>query len=391
MVVADLTHAYHPTSGGIRTFIDLKRRFLLEHTEHRHVLVAPGDATRVERGERWTTYFVKAPRLPGGSTYRFWLRPDGLRAALDDARPDVVELNTYYAPAEHRAAFAWRDAQRATGRPAFATVHYHTDFAESYVGTYTRPVVGPLATPLVSAGRRYVRRVLSRADAVMTLAPMFVRQLAGFGVPDVTLVPQFVDLDHFSPDRRTDAVRERIGLPPGGLFLLYFGRLDSEKHPQTLLDTVERLPSDLKPTLVMAGDGPMREELEALAHTRKRLVVLPYLTDRAVLAETLASADIYVTAGPHEVAAFSVVEAQASGQPVVGVAAGGLLDRVDDATGALVPVDDSAAMAEAVQRVAADRNAFAQRARAHAEAHYSWLRCYETVVARYEQLLAEGT
>ena len=32
MTVCDLTHAYHPTSGGIRTFIDLKRRYLLEHT-----------------------------------------------------------------------------------------------------------------------------------------------------------------------------------------------------------------------------------------------------------------------------------------------------------------------------------------------------------------------
>lgn len=41
-------------------------------------------------------------------------------------------------------------------------------------------------------------------------------------------------------------------------------------------------------------------------------------------------------------------------------------------------------------RIAADRDAFARRARAHAEAHYSWLRCYETVVGRYERLVADG-
>lgn len=388
MVVADLTHAYHATSGGIRTFVDLKRRYLLEHTDHTHVLVVPGETDRIERGDRWLTLTVAAPRLPGGSTYRFWLREAGLKRALAYAAPDVVEMSTYYAPAEHRAAYAWRRSARRAGRRAFATIHYHTDFAESYVQTYTRPIIGPLATPLTAAARRYVRSVLGRADDVMTLAPMFVRQLRTFGVDDVALVPQFVDLDHFSPARRTPAVRERLSLAPDALFLLYFGRFDSEKHVETLLEMVDRLPATLSPTLVLAGDGPMRPQLEARASQSDRLVVLPYLSDRRALAEMLASADLYVTAGPHEVAAFSVVEAQAAGQPVVGVALGGLLDRVDDTIGALVPVDDSAAMAEAVTRIAADRDGFSSRARAHAEAHYSWLRCYEVILARYDALLA---
>lgn len=391
MVVADLTHAYHATSGGIRTFVDLKRRYVLEHTRGRHVLIVPGAADSVEHGDRWSTYTVAARTLPGGSTYRFWLRTGGLREALDDAAPDLVELNTYYATAEYRAAYGWRRARRRADHDARVTVHYHTDFAESYVRTYTRPAIGPLEPPLTAAARHYVRRILAEADAVMTLAPMFVEQLARFGVPDVELVPQFVDLDHFSPARRSPATRTRLGLPADGLLLLYFGRFDSEKHVDVLLRAVERLPEALRPTLAMAGDGPLRGDFERHAETSTRVVVLPYLTDRQAVADLLATADVYVTAGPHEVAAFSVVEAQASGLPVVGVAAGGLLNRVDDATGALVPVDDDAAMADAVARIAADRDAFARRARAHAEAHYSWLRCFETVFARYAALgVADG-
>lgn len=386
MVVADLTHAYHATSGGIRTFVDLKRRYVLEHTQGHHVLVVPGETNRVERGERWSTYTVAAPTLPGGSTYRFWLRSGGLQAALADAAPDLVELNTYYAPAEYRAAYAWRRATRLARRSAYVTVQYHTDFAESYVRTYTRSAVGPLARPLTVAARRYVRSILDRADAVMTLAPMFVRQLDRFGVHHVELVPQFVDLDHFTPAKRSLALRERLGVPAQGLFLLYFGRFDSEKHVETLIRATDRLPATLQPTLVMAGDGPLRGNLEAQAAASDRLVVLPYFSDREAVAATLASADLYVTAGPHEVAAFSVVEAQASGLPVVGVASGGLLDRIDATTGALVPVDDDQAMAMAIARIAADRDAFSARARAHAEAHYSWLRCFEAVFARYRAL-----
>ena len=390
MVICDLTHAYHERSGGIRTFIDLKRRYLLEHTDHAHVLIRPGAEARVERGERWTTVHVPAPPLPGGSTYRFWARSGSLRRALAEADPDVVELNTYYAPAEYRAAFAHRKAARARGRRTFTAVHYHTDFADSYVRAYTRPVVGPLSGPLTRAARRYVRSVLGRADAVMTLAPMFAAQLRSFGVEDVTLVPQFVDLEHFSPVHADPALRADLGVAPGGLMLLYLGRFDSEKHVGMLLDAAERLPEALEPTLVLAGDGPLRPEIEAHAAGNRRLRVLPYVTDRDRLAAMLASADLYVTAGPHEVAAFSVVEAQAAGLPVVGVASGGLLDRVTPEVGALVPVDDDAAMAAEVARIAADLEAFRRRARAHAEAHYSWLRCFETVLAEYEALFGEG-
>ena len=388
MTVCDLTHAYHETSGGIRTFIDLKRRYLLEHTDHHHVIIRPGPEARVEGGDRWTTLHVPAARLPGGSTYRFWTQTGPLRRALADVEADVVELNTYYAPAEYRAAYAYREASRTRGRRTVATVHYHTDFADSYVQAYTKPVVGPLSGLLTKTARRYVRSILGRADAVMTLSPMFVRQLQGFGIDGAVLVPQFVDLEHFSPAKADPALRADLGVAPDGLMLLYLGRFDSEKHVATLLDATERLPDDLCPTLVLAGDGPMRPQIEARASESHRFHVLPYVSDRDRLAAMLASADLYVTAGPHEVAAFSVVEAQASGLPVVGVAAGGLLDRVTPKTGALVPVDGDAAMAEAIVRIATQRDAFSARARAHAEAHYSWLRCYETVLAQYEALVA---
>jgi alpha-1,6-mannosyltransferase len=77
----------------------------------------------------------------------------------------------------------------------------------------------------------------------------------------------------------------------------------------------------------------------------------------------LASADLYVSAMADETFGISVIEAQASGLPVVGVAAGAMVDRVDPAVGLLGPVDDPAAMAaNIIQVLGGDRPAMAAAA-----------------------------
>jgi alpha-1,6-mannosyltransferase len=73
---------------------------------------------------------------------------------------------------------------------------------------------------------------------------------------------------------------------------------------------------------------------------------------RAAVASLLASADAYVTAGPHETFGLSVLEAQACGLPVLGVRAGALAERVDEGCGWLVPPDDVEALAAAMGEMA---------------------------------------
>ena len=96
------------------------------------------------------------------------------------------------------------------------------------------------------------------------------------------------------------------------------------------------------------------------------------MKDRAELAGWLASADIYVSAMADETFGVSIIEAQASGLPVVGVAAGAMLDRVTDHTGRLGPVGDAAAMASNILAIwNGDRRAMGERARTHA-LQFSW-------------------
>ena len=55
MTVCDLAHAYHETSRVLRTYIDAKRQYVLEHTDHSRAMVIPGVKDRIGRGERWET------------------------------------------------------------------------------------------------------------------------------------------------------------------------------------------------------------------------------------------------------------------------------------------------------------------------------------------------
>jgi alpha-1,6-mannosyltransferase len=146
--------------------------------------------------------------------------------------------------------------------------------------------------------------------------------------------------------------------------------------------------------LWIAGHGPLHDDLEAMAGRQPALRLLPYEADRAEFAQLLASADLYVTAGPHETFALSVIEAQASGLPVVGVDAGALRERVPEGLGYLGPVDDAHAMAGNIVQAAAERAVIGARTRRFVEQQFGWnstfrklLDCYATAL---EGLPASG-
>jgi alpha-1,6-mannosyltransferase len=144
-----------------------------------------------------------------------------------------------------------------------------------------------------------------------------------------------------------------------------------------VVEAFRKLPAELGARLALIGEGPLREEIEAVGD--KRIVIPGYMKSRGELAQWLASADIYVSAMADETFGVSIVEAQASGLPVIGVEAGAMIDRVTDSVGRLGPVGDANAMARNILDIwRADREAIAREARTEA-LQYSWDRSMETL------------
>lgn len=276
-------------------------------------LVGPGaaDAVEVVRDEDGV---VRVPALLRRSIDLYpdmtWAIPHlpALLRWLCDERIDVVQCAT-----PGPMGLAGLAAARLLSRPVVA--QYHTELPEYASRLSGDPVVGSVVGSVVSWFYR-------QADLCLAPSRTIAQRLSELGVAGdrVAQIPRGIDLDLFRPDRRDPAALARWGLD-GRRVVLYVGRLSKEKNLDALLDAYRRVQTTRPDVaLLLVGDGPHGA---ALARRGAPLGVrFAGVLHAHELAAVYASAD--VLAFPSETETFGnvVVEAQASGLPVV-VARGG--------------------------------------------------------------------
>src|SRR3954452_2334257 len=334
----DLTQSWSDVGGGVRTYLLHKRRHILESTPHSHLMIIPGARDEVIDEGRATTVTIASPRVPGSPHSRLMLRTRAVRAALERFRPDLIECQDAY-------NLPWAAIGHRKRWPETALVAaYMADFPTVYVERPCSKVFGSLiAGGLGRLCYSYCGALYRRFDAVFALSDNGgAAKLRGLGIKDVGVVPLGVELGEFGTDRRDARLRRKLGLADEQPLLIYVGRLDSEKKPDVVVEAFRSLPRELGARLALVGEGLLRDQIAALGD--ERIIMPGYVKNRGELARWLASSDIYVSAMADETFGVSIIEAQASGLPVVGVAAGAMIDRVTDAMGRLGPVGDAPAM-----------------------------------------------
>jgi alpha-1,6-mannosyltransferase len=366
LLLCDVTQSWSAVGGGVGTYLRHKRQHILDNTPHRHLLIVPGAHDEVVEDGRSVTATVASPKVPGSPNYRLLLRSWQVRRLLDRYLPDLIECQDAY-------NLPWAAISHARRHPGTALVAaYMTDFPTVYV---ERPFTRAVGEMLAGAASRlcywYCGKLYSRFDLIYALSENGgAAKLRSLGLDPVEVVPLGVELGEFSPDRRDPALRHALGVAADAPLLIYAGRLDGEKRAQTVVDAFRKLPPSLEAHLVLLGDGPLREQFLALGEPR--LHAPGYVRGRPELARWLASADLYVSGMADETFGISIIEAQASGLPVVGVAAGAMVDRVDDAIGRLGPIGDSSTMAANILELwSGDVDSMRQRALAHAR-QFGW-------------------
>lgn len=378
LLYADLTQSWSDVGGGVGTYLRHKRRHILENTPHRHLMIVPGphDLVEIEAGGRATTVYLASPRVPGSPHYRLMLRNRAVRSVLGAYRPDLVECQDAY-------NLPWAAVGHAKRHPGTALVAaYCTDFPTVYVDRpFSKWLGGPIGGAAARISYAYCGLLYRRFDAVFAMSENGgAAKLRSLGVPDVDVVPLGVELGQFSPTKRNPHFRHSLGVADDQPLLVYAGRLDREKRPDVVVEAFRRLPSPLEASLLLLGDGPFREQFAGREH--ERIFAPGYCGDRSDLAAWLASADLYVSAMADETFGISIVEAQASGLPIVGVAAGAMVDRVPQELGLVGEVDDASVMASnIVSLLAGDVKAMGERARTHA-LQFSWDQSMERLFGR---------
>jgi sugar transferase (PEP-CTERM/EpsH1 system associated) len=167
----------------------------------------------------------------------------------------------------------------------------------------------------------------------------------------VRTIPNGVDATRFAPCQRTSA-RTALGLVDTGPVVGTVGRLDPVKDHQGLVRafaTVRRDHPDA--VLVIAGDGPCREELCALIGKLGLQPHVRLLGERDDIPTVLGAMDVFVLPSIAEGMSNTIIEAMACGLPVVATRVGGNCELVEDGvTGKLIPPQDVATLATAINR-----------------------------------------
>ena len=189
----------------------------------------------------------------------------------------------------------------------------------AYHGLTPPEKLASLKDRLLTRIRRWAyTRSMKRSDRIKTDSGHSKKELAGWGIDPtkVTVIPIGIDLSRFSPGSGAK-VREAFDIGERFL-LLYVGRLASGKRVDNLLRAMAIMKNG-NMTLIVVGDGPERERLEALARelgVTDTVKFVGRVPDKE-LPDYYRACDVWVTASEHEGFCVPIVEAMATGKPVI--------------------------------------------------------------------------
>lgn len=263
------------------------------------------------------------------------------------------------------------------------------------------PVVSNYSTNFTTIFNSYRFQILERTlekylawfhnEANLTVTPSTQAQdyLHRIGVNNTALFTRGVDCQRYSPLWRDDNLRLELGLK-GKLVLLYVGRLSPEKDLDILKKAMERLNEKYaqRIALIITGDGPMAAELKKTMPDN--VIFTGYKKDEE-LATIYASCDLFAFPSSFETFGNVVLEAMASGLPVVGVDQGGVKGLVNHGkTGYLAKSRDHESFAFWLEKLIEDdynRFAFGENGRRHARSK-SWDRIFDELMGDLEEVAA---
>jgi glycosyltransferase involved in cell wall biosynthesis len=334
MRVALITENFLPKLDGVtRTLATL-----LEHLErHGHQAMVLGPQGGPHQYAGAPVFGAPGLPLPMYPELRMLFPPRGFERLLARFQPDVVHVVDPMALGA--AGIRWA---RRLGVPVISS--YHTNLA-AYCDYYHLSAL----SAVVWSYRRFLH---NQTTLTLCPSPSTATRLRSQEFARVAVWARGVDAQLFDPERRSTEWRERVAGDSSRTIVLYVGRLSYEKNLQSLLSAYLGVASE-DTRLVLVGDGPARAELERTLAGRG-VAFTGYLRGEQ-LAQAYASADVFAFPSLTETFGQVVLEAMASGLPVLAYNAEGVCDLVQPGeTGMLVRSGDGAAFERGLAQLLAD-------------------------------------
>jgi alpha-1,6-mannosyltransferase len=383
--ICDLTQFYSPLSGGVKRYVHEKAAYVHKATTDEHLLIVPGEKTERIDGERSRVYSIRSPLISRTARYRALLDLRGVGEILERERPDIIESSDPY-------QVGWKAISFGKSARIPVVAFYHSHFPEAYLRGASKLLGHRAGKSLMSAARRYVRKMYNRFEATLVPSEPLSRILEEWGVRNTRLVPLGVNTSNFTPEGDDSwETRQQLGIEPGPQLLLYVGRLAPEKNTAALFEAFEILAKRRRGEfeLLVIGDGPQRQQLRRLEEETQSVTWLQYCTDPLELARYYRAADVFVHPGMQETFGLVALESQACGTPVVGIR-GSRLDRIilHDQEGWAEENDPDALAAAIEQFSARDLKALGREGAGKAAAEYAWPAVFDRLFCIYREVCA---
>ncbi|MFA5317735.1 MAG: glycosyltransferase family 4 protein [Dehalococcoidales bacterium] len=301
--------------------------------------------------------------------------------AIREFKPDIVHTHTAKAGALGRAAAI------LAGVP----VRIHTFHGHIFDGYFSRlqESVFLVIERMLAYFTKYII-VVSEAQKEEIVNKY---KIAGEG--KVRVVPLGLELDRFSSiAARGGKIRGELGIGDGCILIGIIGRLVPVKNHRMFLDACKKLfdmAGGLDIKCVIIGGGEEKEGLERYANELGICGRVVFAGWKKEMADVYADLDIVTLTSLNEGTPVALIEALASGRPVVSTDVGGVRDVVDDGVnGYLVPSGDSSAFAERLFELCGDpgkRVAFGASGRVKVVGAYSKERLVRDIRSLYEEAL----
>jgi glycosyltransferase involved in cell wall biosynthesis len=312
-----------------------------------------------------------------------------LRRVLDvmrGFRPHIVHTHMAKAGTVGRLAARFYNRTAPAAERARIVHTYHGHVLEGYFGAAkTRLFLG-------------IERALARiTDRLIAISPEIRAELLDeqrIGRADqYRVVPLGFELGPFSAigDSDRTAAREQLGIPAGAHVVSTVGRLTAIKDHRTFLETARLVcASDPAALFLIAGDGELRGDLEALARSAGIAERTRFLGWRRDLATIYGATDVFLLTSRNEGTPVAIIEALASGVPAVSTDVGGVRDVIEQGvSGRLAPAGDAGALAAhltALLQSPSARHDMGARGRTAVVARYHIDRLVSDIDALYREL-----
>jgi len=209
-----------------------------------------------------------------------------------------------------------------------------------------------------------------------------VKMLRDYGVSKekVVIIPNAVNTNRFCPPQNKEKMKQKLGFKENQLLILSVCRLHPSKRLDDLILTFTEICKMIKKDLylLIAGSGPDLERLKGISRTlgiNSRILFLGRISNEKIH-EIYQAVDLFVLPSSHETFGIAILEAMASGIPVIVARSGGIVSIFTDKENCLMyEPGNIAELKKAIYQMRTDarlRELFAERARRMVVQYYSW-------------------